>query len=749
MVSTLNVLLRSLSLLNIVPDDPAPGADPVTEAPRRRRLRWLLPALLVLGWLALSGVAGPYSGKLSEVQSNDQGSFLPGSAESQRVAELSAGFSDSDAFPAFLLVESDTALTPDQLARFGRFAESVPDIEVAPGRTVADFLVPGPIPVVPSDDGRAALALVSFDAGELSAQLPDGESPITTAVQQIRDAEPDLAGATVYVAGPAATTADLVSAFGGIDGTLLLVAGVAVLLILLVVYRSPVLPFFVLLTAGLALTTASLVVYLLADAGVVTLDGQGQGILSILVVGAATDYSLLLVARYREELRRHDDRFDAMRRAWRQTLEPVLASAATVVLGLLCLLLADIGPTRGLGPVTAVGIVSAVFAALTFLPALLVLPGRTSSGEHGRWMFWPGVPHVGSAGPESTGVWARVAGLVGRRPVAVGVLSALVLLVLAAFAPTLPSDGVSQSDTFLDRVESVVGGEALARHFPAGSGSPTLVVAPEADLPAVTTAVQDADGVSRVTPTLDDAGQPRVSDGLVQLQVTLDDPADSPAAEDAVAALRTDLDAVSPDVLVGGTTAQALDVKDISTADRDRIIPVILLVVFVVLALLLRSLVAPLVLLLCNVLSFAATLGAAALVFDHVLDLPGGDPTVPLYAFVFLVALGIDYSIFLMTRVREEALHHGTRRGVLTGLSVTGGVITSAGIVLAATFAALGVLPILFLLQIAFLVAFGVLLDTFVVRSLLVPAVVLWLGRRTWWPSRLAKEEPAEEPARV
>ncbi|MCO7219130.1 MMPL family transporter [Klenkia sp. PcliD-1-E] len=720
------------------------------NTPTRRRLRWLLPALLVVGWLALSGVAGPYSGKLSEVQSNDQSEFLPGSAESQRVAELSAGFSDSDSFPAFLLVESGSPLTQDQLAAFSTFAQSVPGIEVADGRTVADFLVPGPIPVIPSEDGEAALALVSFDAGELSAQLPDGESPITVAVQQIRDAEPDLSGATVYVAGPAATTADLVSAFGGIDGTLLLVAGIAVLVILLVVYRSPVLPFFVLITAGFALTTASLVVYLLADAGVVTLDGQGQGILSILVVGAATDYSLLLVARYREELRRHDDRFDAMRRAWRQTLEPVLASASTVVLGLLCLLLADIGPTRGLGPVTAVGIVAAVLAALTFLPALLVLPGRTSRGEHGRWIFWPAVPHVGSQGPESTGVWAKVSGLVGRRPVAVGVLSALFLLVLAAFSPTLPSDGVSQSDTFLDRVESVVGGEALARHFPAGAGSPTLVVAPQADLAAVTSTVEGADGVSAVQPALDQAtGQPKVVDGLVQLQVTLDDPADSPAAEDAVAALRTDLDAVSPDVLVGGTTAQALDVKDISTADRDRIIPVILLVVFVVLAVLLRSLVAPLLLLVCNVLSFAATLGAAALVFDHVLDLPGGDPTVPLYAFVFLVALGIDYSIFLMTRVREESLHHGTRAGVLTGLSVTGGVITSAGIVLAATFAALGVLPILFLLQIAFLVAFGVLLDTFVVRSLLVPAAVLLIGRKVWWPSKLAKPEPtpSEAPA--
>ncbi len=726
----------------------------IDTSPRtgRRRLRWLLPALLVLGWLALSGVAGPYSGRLAEVQSNDNSQFLPADAESQRVAELSAGFSDTRAFPAYLLLESDTPLTPAQLTDLAAFAESVPDLAVpvtgGADQLVGDFLVPGPIPVVPSQDGLAALALVNFDAAELSASLPDGESPITVAVQQIRDGAAALAGGgvAVYTAGPAATIADLVTAFGGIDGTLLLVAGIAVLLILLVVYRSPVLPFFVLLTAGFALTTASLVVYLLADAGIVTLDGQGQGILSILVVGAATDYSLLLVARYREELRRHDDRYDAMRRAWRQTLEPVAASAATVVLGLLCLLLADIGPTRGLGPVAAVGIVSALLAALTFLPALLVLPGRTSRGEHGRWVFWPGVPHVGSQGPESTGLWARVAGTVGRRPVAVGVASALGLLLLAAFAPTLPTSGVSQSDTFLDRVESVAGGEALARHFPAGSGSPTLVVAPAADLDAVTTAVRAADGVAAVQPTADPAtGVPLVADGRVQLQVTLTDPADSPAAEDAVAALRTDLDRVGDDVLVGGTTAQALDVRDYATADRNRIIPVILLVIFAVLAVLLRSLVAPLLLIVANVLSFAATLGAAALVFDHVLDLPGGDPSVPLYAFVFLVALGIDYSIFLMTRVREESLLIGTRPGVLRGLAVTGGVITSAGIVLAATFAALGVLPILFLLQIAFLVAFGVLLDTFVVRSLLVPAMVHLLGRRVWWPHPMARSDPAQD----
>jgi putative drug exporter of the RND superfamily len=732
-------------------------------APRRsdavsRRLRWLLPALLFVGWLVVAAVAGPYSGRLSQVQENDNSQFLPADAESQRVAALSGDFTAAETFPAFVVAESDAPLTPGQLADFTRFAEGIGDLPVpvagAPDRTVGEFLVPGPVVVVPAPDGRAALALVNFDSAQLGSTLPDGEAPIKVAVDSIREREGGVGGdgVTVSTAGPAATIADLVTAFGGIDGTLLLVAGLAVLVILLVVYRSPVLPFFVLLTAGFALATASGVVYLLADADVVTLDGQGQGILSILVVGAATDYALLLVARYREELRRHDDRFEAMWLAWRRTLEPVAASAATVVLGVLCLLLADIGPTRGLGPVAAVGIACSLLAALTFLPALLVLPGRARPGEHGRWIFWPARPHVGSPGPEARGVWARVAGLVGRRPAAVAAGSALVLLVLAAFAPTLPASGVTQADTFLDRVESVTGAETLARHFPAGSGSPTLVVGPADRVEELTRAVRDTAGVSLVVPTAapgQPPGDPLVADGRVQLQVTLADPADSPEAEDVVTDLRSRLDAVSPDALVGGSTALNLDVRDYATGDRDRIIPVVLLVIFVVLALLLRSLVAPVLLILANVLSFGATLGAAALVFNHVFHFPGGDPSVPLYAFVFLVALGIDYSIFLMTRVREESLHRGTRPGVLIGLAVTGGVITSAGVVLAATFAALAVLPILFLVQIAFLVAFGVLLDTLVVRSLLVPALVHLLGRRTWWPHPMAREQPvpADRPA--
>ncbi len=730
------------------PDGRRPGGRFLTTS----RLRWLLPAVLVLVWLAIGGVGGPFAGRLSEVQKNDASSFLPASAESTKVADLQASFADSQSFPAFLVVESSTRLTDAQLSRVRSFAASLPDLTIpvqgSPPVRLGDYLTSAQVPVVPAQDGKAALALINFDTSSALGRLADGSSPIQAGVEAIRAQESQLAGdgVRVYVAGPAGQLADLVVAFSGIDGALLGVALLAVLVILLLVYRSPVLPFFVIFTAVFALGLASLMVYLLADHGVITLDGQAQGILFILVVGAATDYSLLLVARYREELRRHDERYAAMRTAWRRTLEPVAASAGTVIAGLLCLLLSDLGQTRGLGPVGAIGVASSLLAALTFLPALLVLPGRLSRGEHGRWIFWPGVPHVGSQGPEVRGIWARVAGLVGSSPRRVWALTGIVLVAAAAFLPTFKAAGISQSDLFLTTVESVTGNQALQRHFPGGAGSPTVVIGPADQLSAATDLLQGHAGVAgvQVTPAQPGGSQPKVVDGRVQLTVTLSAPADSPAADDTVAALRTDLDRVSPQFLVGGTTAQNLDLRSAAESDRNTIIPVILGVIAIILALLLRSVVAPLLLLLANVLSFAATLGVSALVFNHVLDLPGADPSVPLYGFVFLVALGIDYSIFLMTRVREESGRYGTRPGVLSGLAATGGVITSAGVVLAATFAALAVLPIIFLLQIAFIVAFGVLLDTLVVRSLLVPALSHDLGPRIWWPSRLARSSAGE-----
>ncbi len=736
-------------------DDTTSPAPP-SEGRTGRRLRWLLPAVLVLVWLAIGAVGGPYQGKLAEVQRNDLSSFLPENAESTKVVELQQAFQARQTFPAFLLLESEQELTPQQLEAFRQFATAAPGLEVPvkdnPSVRIGDYLVPGPVAVVPAQDRKAALAILNFDADQAFGTLQDGTNPVQKAVETLREKDAALAtdGASVYVAGPAGGIADQVKAFEGIDGTLLGVSLIAVLIILLVVYRSPVLPIFVLTTSLLALGLASVAVYVLADNDVIRLNGQSQGILFVLVIGAATDYALLLVARYREELRRHDDRYEAMGLAWRRTLEPVAASAGTVILGLLCLLLSDLQSTKGLGPVGAIGIACALLAAMSFLPALLVVFGRTSPGSHGRWVFWPGIPRYGSRGPETQGVWARVARLVGDHPRRVAIGSGVALLALAAFLPTLKASGISQSDIFLTRVESVTGGEALARHFPGGSGTPTIVIGPADRAQALADVVSRDPGVQSVVPLTDGppqpGAQPKVADGRIQLQATLKDQSDSPAAEETVTRLRTSLDAVSTEAVVGGGTATSLDIREIGTADRNRVIPVILLVIFVVLALLLRALAAPVVLIVGNVLSFAATLGAAAIVFNYVFDFPGSDPTVTLFGFVFLVALGIDYSIFLMTRVREESQRRGTRPGILHGLAVTGGVITSAGIVLAATFSALGVLPILFLRQIAFIVAFGVLLDTLVVRSLFVPAVSYLLGSRTWAPSRLARAEEPQAP---
>jgi RND superfamily putative drug exporter len=472
-------------------------------------------------------------------------------------------------------------------------------------------------------------------------------------------------------------------------------------------------------------------VYLLADSGTITLSGHSQGILFILVFGAATDYALLLVSRFREELRDTAHVHQAVRRAWRATVEPIAASAGTVILGVLCLLFSDLNSNKGLGPVAAIGIAASLLASMTFLPAVLALLGRAA--------FWPFQPVAGSPHPESGGVWGRVAALVARKPRAVWVLTTLVLVAGAAFMPQLKASGTAQSDVFLTQVDSVTGQQVLSRHFPDGTGTPTIVIAKAGAAQDVLAAAK-VPGVSTVTPTA-------TQDGLVLIEVVLDAPADSETAVSTVERLRKSVHGVEgADAKVGGSTAVMLDTRRTSERDRTVIIPIVLAVVFAVLALLLRALLAPLLLVATVVLSFAATMGVSALVFNTVLDFPGADPTVPLFGFVFLVALGIDYNIFLMTRVREEARRHGTGEGTRRGLALTGGVITSAGVVLAATFSALAVLPILFLAQIAFIVAFGVLLDTIVVRSLLVPALTIDIGRRTWWPSRLARQAPAPAP---
>ncbi len=678
------------------------------------RRMWWLPTLFVLLWLGLGAFGGPYAGKLAEVAENDSAAFLPESAEATEVAHLQRQFSDQEVIPAVVVAERDSGITSDDVDYLTGRAAALTRIEGVAGRLP---------PPEPSKDGKALQLIVPISGngnpGEVVGEVRDA----------LAEGAPD--GLTVLVTGPAGQIADLIVAFGGIDGLLLVVAGAVVVVILVVVYRSPVLPLLVLLSAVFALGTASFVVYRLADSGTLTLNGQSQGILFILVFGAATDYALLLISRFREILRDTEDRYTAVKAAWRATVAPITASAGTVILGLLCLLFSELNSNQGLGPVAAIGIAGALLVTLTFLPAALALLGRAA--------FWPFRPEYGSANPEHSGMWGRIAGFVGARPRVVWIVTTLVLLVGVAFLPQLKAGGTAQSDLFLSEVDSTAGQEVLSRHFAGGSGSPTVVIADEEQAQEVLAAAQ--------VPGVDQAAVAGRKGGKVLIQAVLDDPGDSEAALSTVERMRAAVHAVpDADAKVGGQTAIQLDTQQASEHDRTLIIPIVLLVIFLVLALLLRALVAPLLLIATVVLSFAATMGVSALVFNHLLDFPGADPAIPLFGFIFLVALGIDYNIFLMTRVREETVATDTRTGTLHGLAVTGGVITSAGVVLAATFAALSVIPVLFLAQIAFIVSFGVLLDTIVVRSLLVPALTIDIGPKIWWPARLSRPEPAREP---
>ncbi|ALG86279.1 MMPL family transporter [Gordonia phthalatica] len=688
----------------------------------QRFVRIALPAAIVVLWVVIGGFTGSLSGKLSTVTINDASAFLPQSAESTRVAEQLPEFTDTDYFPAIVVAEKSTPMSPADRA-------FVADA-VAPLAGTAGFGKQFS-PPIPSADGEAVQLFVPVST---DAKPKDQLAKLTAVL-----ANPPP-GVSVAITGPAAQAADLSNAFAGIDGILLLVAGAVVLLILIVVYRSPILPFVVLLSAIFALALASGVVYGLAKAGTLELSGQSQGILFILVFGAATDYALLLVARYRELLAEEPDARSALWTAWRATLPPIAASAATVILGVLCLLLSDLNSNRSLGPIAALGIAASFLASITFLPAMLALIGRAA--------FWPRVPH-GETGSGHR-IWQRVAVFVSHSPRKVWAGTLVVLALGAAFAPAFRADGVSTDDFFLGEAASVSGSQMHARHFDAGSGTPTWVLVNQDSSTAVAEKVRAVDGVAAAEILTGDLG-PVTHEGRQAVQVTLSDDPNSLTAQDTIVDIRDAVHAVpNADALVGGGTAVDLDTRISARHDRNLIIPIVLLVVLAVLIVLLRSLLAPLMLLATTVLSFGTALGVAALLFNGPFGFPGADPVVPLFAFVFLVALGIDYNIFLMTRAREEAQRHGTREGMLRALTSTGGVISAAGLVLAATFSALAVIPLMFLAQVAFLVAFGVLVDTLIVRSLLVPALTLDIGPRIWWPGRPDPGLPsatAETPA--
>jgi RND superfamily putative drug exporter len=578
--------------------------------------------------------------------------------------------------------------------------------------------------------------VIKFAGTDAQKNAPD--------VNWIREHTGTADGLVAHVGGLGGILTDMMKVFDSIDGMLLGVTVAIILVILLVVYRSPLLPLIVLFGAGVAFAIANGVIYLLAKNDIITVSGQSQAILDVLVLGAATDYAMLLVSRFREELRLTADRFAAMRIALRASIEPIAASGATVILGLLCLLISDLSSNKGLGPVGAIGIASSLLVSLTLLPAILVLFGRVA--------FWPVRPTYGSVPAEERGIWAKVAAVVGRRSRLVWIATAFVLLAGVAGLTRLEADGIPQSEAFTGHPDSVSAQELITAHFAGGFGSPTEIVVRQDKLADTLSQVKNVPGVADAqpytgvfTPPLPGAAPPgpKVVDGLVRIDATLADPADSGKATETVKRLRDVVHAVpGADAQVGGFTAINHDVQTTSQRDRTLIIPLVLVVIFFVLMLLLRSIVAPLLLIATVVLSYLATLGISGIVFNDILDFPGADSSYPLFAFVFLVALGVDYNIFLMTRVREEASKIGHRAGTLRALSVTGGVITSAGVVLAATFAALAVLPLVFVVEIAFAVAFGVLLDTLLVRSLLVPALTIDIGRFVWWPGKLRRTQP-------
>ncbi|MEV6663773.1 MMPL family transporter [Streptomyces nigra] len=690
-----------------------------------RWARWLVPVVLLLVWLGVGGALGPYAGKLGEVATNDQAAFLPQSAESTQVLEARKAFDQSETLPAIVVWTADG----ERVSK----AQQAEATRAVGGLAGEQGIVGRPSPALPSDDGEALQAVVQL--------RPDLGDELETTLDAVRDAANGVSGTTAQIAGPAASQADLSDAFAGIDGLLLGVALGAVLVILLLVYRSVLLPLLIIVGSVFALALACAVVYVLADRDVVRVDGQVQGILSILVIGAATDYALLLAARFREELARGGDRAAAALAAVRRSFGAITASAATVALGLLALLASDLTNNRALGPVGAIGIVCAVLTTLTFLPAVLALLGRAA--------YWPSKPQPPEESAQGRGIWRRVAVTVAGRPRRTWVVTALVLAVFAAFSPQLSSKGVPLDEIFVNDAPSVAAQRTLGEHFPGGSGNPAVIIAAADRIDEVTAAAEDTEGVASAGAVSGSGrpggGEPLVVDGRVRVDATLKAAADSDAAKATVERLRAEVHAVpGADALVGGYTAQQYDTQETASRDRTVIVPVVLAIILLILMLLLRSLLVPVLLVATVALNFLATLGVSTLVFEHLLGFSGTDASVPLYGFVFLVALGVDYNIFLMSRVREEALLHGHREGVLRGLTTTGGVITSAGVVLAATFAALMVIPLAFLVQIAFIVAFGVLLDTLVVRSLLVPALMLDIGRRAWWPSSLARRDDGE-----
>lgn len=685
---------------------------------RRRRYRWLVPVVLIIGWVAFLGAGGNYAGMLGEVVKNDNAAFLPSGAEATRVAELEPGFFGAERTPAVVVYVRDSGVTAADRAAVRADLRAIASVEGVAGRAA------GP---VPSADGRALQIVVPLSTSGDSSVLPG-------AVDEIRELARSHPGLTAHVTGPGGMAGDFASIFEGADVRLLLIASLAVFLILVLVYRSVILPIVVLATAQLAQTLASVAVYFLAREDLIDLNGQSQGALVLICIGVATDYALLIVGRYREELRDRESAYEAIAVATRRSAPAIAASGITVIIAMMCLLLSELSSNRGYGPVLALGICASLIATFTFLPAVLALIGRAA--------FWPLRPAYGSEHTLEHGIWGRAARVVSHRPRAVWVGVTVVLVVCAAFLPTFKASGSAMSEQFIGgKPDSVVGLDVLARHYPAGAGAPALIAGPAAAQAELTRAAQGVDGVESTTPYSDaPGGPPKVVDGRVLLQATLSDPPDGAAAKDTVERLRDAVHKVDAEARVGGTTAISIDTIEAGKTDLLTVVPLVLVVVLLLMIVLLRAVAGPLLLIATVVLSVAATLGLSAVAFDHVFGFPAAEASLPLFCVAFLIAVGVDYNIFLMARIREEHVRlDDARAAVVRGLTTTGGVITSAGVVLGVTFSLFAVLPFVPLVEIAFIIVVGILIDTFAVRALLVPAASYDLGRAVWWPSRLGR----------
>ena len=853
-----------------------PERRSIFSLPAGRRAKWIVFAIWLVAILVAAGPAN-LPGKFSDAEENESTSFLPGDAESTKALTATEDLQGGELAPAVIVYRRDSGLTAADRRKIqadvAKLTEERYPGVVADGSTAASG---GSQRAASEEQGPAAGAGGQAGAAPGAAQgaagqgggtassggrqpqgcggptteIPgqpagyapfvgpicsaDGKAAIVTAylkgdgesetildpVQDWRDIASDPGGGLeVKITGGAGYAADAIEVFESIDGTLLMAALSLVIFLLIVIYRSPIFFLIPLMSVVFAEILSRSLGYGVSEIGV-TVNGQSSSIMSILVLGAGTDYALLIVARYREELHNHVDKHVAMATALRSAGPAIFASAATVIAALFCLTLAKVNGTSGLGPIGALGVFCAALSMLTLLPALLTIFGRRA--------FWPFVPNTPDSAPTEDGVpaWSLRNITEGPRPVALGsvILASLVVLVtlpLVLFNKLLRivtrhhfpslivrpldrlvfrpyelrryrrehladathgfwkrvgdrvsaapgrvmggslavllvmcaglaffSTDLTSNDAYRTSVEAVEGQEILSQSFAAGSAAPTdIVVRDAAQVDAVTHAAEEVPGVESVSPPV------AQGDGGTLIQATLEPQPYSTEAYDLVEPIREAVDGVAPDSLVGGPTAVEFDVREAAAWDSTVIPPIVLVVVFFILVLLLRAVVAPLVLIGTVILSFAAALGVGYFAFDVVFDFAGSDPSLPLFAFVFLVALGVDYNIFLIARAREETLKHGTREGILRALAVTGGVITSAGIVLAGTFSVLAVLPLVFLTEIGFVVAFGVLLDTFLVRSVLVPAIALKLGPKFWWPSELSRTDggrgatPPSEPS--